>query len=229
MRNMLVVLGGLAVIVVAGVGLYQWLGKPAVTVSPQQVESGSGPAPLAGDASKVRDSDFVIGSPDAPVTLIEYASLTCPHCAEFHNTVLPKLKKEYVETGKLRLVYRDFPLNEGALRASALARCSGKERFFGFLDLLFKRQATWAFGPNPMASLGEIAALGGLTDKDLAACFENTKLLEEIVLQKKEGEEKFGVDSTPSFIINGRKHTGSSSYESIKSAIDPLISAGGKK
>ncbi len=228
MRNMLVILGGLAVVVVVGVGLYQWLGKPAVTVAPQ-AEAPAAPAPMAGDAAKVRDSDFVIGSPSAPVTLIEYASLTCPHCAEFHNAVLPRLKKEYVDPGKLRVVYRDFPLNAGALRASALARCSGRERFFGFLDLLFKRQAQWAFGPNPMAALGEIAALGGLTEKDLAACFEDSKLLEQIALQKKEAEEKFGVDSTPSFIINGRKHTGSPSYEGLKAAIDPLISAGGKK
>ncbi|MDH3240493.1 MAG: DsbA family protein [Alphaproteobacteria bacterium] len=223
---MLVVLGGLAVIVVAAVGLYQWLGKPAVTVAPQQAEA---PAAVAGDAGKVRDNDFVIGDPGAPVTLIEYASLTCPHCAEFHNSVLPKLKKDYVETGKLRVVYRDFPLNAGALRASALARCAGRDRFFGFLDLLFERQAQWAFGPSPMAGLTEIAALGGLTEQDLANCFQDNKLLEQIALQKKEAEEKFGVDSTPSFIINGRKHTGGPSYEDLKAAIDPLVSTGGKK
>jgi len=230
MRNILVVLGGLAVIVVAAVGLYQWLGKPTVTVAPQQAgaPAASSAAP-AGDVSKVRDSDFVIGSPDAPVTVIEYASLTCPHCARFHNTVLPKIKKEYVDTGKIRLVYRDFPLDGMALRASALARCAGRERFFGFLELLFKRQAQWAQSPSPLAALGEIAALGGLSEQDLAACFKDTKLLEEIAMQKKEGEEKLNVDATPSFFINGRKHTGDPSFEDLKAAIDPLVSATGKK
>lgn len=227
MRNILVLLGGLAVIVVAAVGLYQWLGKPTVTVSPQQAGAPVSAPSTAGDAAKVRDSDFTIGSPDAPVTLIEYASLTCPHCARFHTVVLPKLKKEYVDTGKVRVVYRDFPLDGMALRASALARCAGRERFFGFLDLLFKRQAVWAQSPSPMSALGEIAALGGLSDEDLAACFRDDKLLKEIAKQKLEAEQVFNVNSTPSFVINGRKFTGESSYEGLKAAIDPLISKSG--
>lgn len=223
MRNILVYLGGIAVLVVVAVGLYQWLGSPTVTVSTDQAAAPASPPAAKGDASKVRADDFVMGSPDAPVTVIEYASLTCPHCAHFNNTVLGKLKSEYVKTGKVRWVYRDFPLNQPALYASALARCAGHERFFGFVDLLFKRQEQWAFGKDPLKGLAHVAALGGLTQKDIDTCFKDTKILKEIAAQRQEAADKFGVNATPTFIINGRKFEGDNSYEAFTAAIEAQL------
>jgi protein-disulfide isomerase len=230
MRNILVYLGGIAVILVAVVGLYQWFGKPTIKVTPgQQAAAPGAPQEAAkGAPDKVRDDDFVLGSPDAPVTLIEYASLTCPHCARFHTAVLPKFKAEYIDTGKVRLVYRDFPLDGMALRASALARCAGKERFFGFIELLFRRQQAWAASDDAMAALGQVAALGGLTEEDVGACFKDTEILKRIAAQKLEAEQKFNINSTPSFVLNGRKLEDAGSFEDLKKAIDPLLPQAGK-
>lgn len=222
MRNMLVYLGGLAAIVVVAVGLYQWLGTPKVTVTTEQGAAPAGDA-AGTDAAKVSADDFVIGKADAPVTIIEYASLTCPHCARFHNEVLPKIKSEYVDTGKVRLVYRDFPLDRMALTASALARCAGRERFFGFLGLLFQRQMQWAASKNPMEELAKVAALGGLSQDDIDGCFKDEKLVKEIAQQKFDAAQKFKINSTPSFIINGRKFEGEPTFDGLKAAINPLL------
>ncbi len=230
MRNMLVFLGGIAVFVVAAVGLYQWLGKPTIDVPAQTAAYAPAPAPVASsaNAAKVRTEDFVMGSASAPVTMIEYASLTCPHCGNFHNNILPKLKSAYVDSGKLRLVYRDFPLDGLALRASMLARCAGRERYFGFLDILFKRQETWARAPDPLAALARVAALGGMSASDFQACLKNTKIENQILALRQEADKTFSVNSTPSFIINGRLVQIGARFEDFKAVLDPIIAKAGK-
>ncbi len=225
MRNILVFLGGVAVFVIIAVGLYQWLGGPSVKVTePPAVATSS----KTTDASSVRADDFVMGSSSAPVTVIEYASLTCSHCARFHNDVLPKVKKEYVDKGKVRLVYRDFPLDGAALRASMLARCAGRERFFAFLGILFKRQDSWAKSADPINALGQIAALGGMDRKQFLACLQNPKIEKRVLESRMEAEDAFAVDSTPSFIVNGRKMSLGTSFDQFKAIIDPIIAAAGK-
>ena len=232
MRNILVFLGGVAVFVIIAVGLYQWLGGPSVKVTEPAVIATSSKTTGAkagrGDALSVRADDFVMGSSSAPVTVIEYASLTCPHCASFHNDVLPKVKSEYVDKGKVRLVYRDFPLDGAALRASMLARCAGRERFFAFLGILFKRQDTWAKSADPINALGQIAALGGMDRKQFLACLQNPKIEKRVLESRMEAENVFAVDSTPSFIVNGRKISLGTSFGEFKAIIDPIIAAAGK-
>ena len=227
MRNILVFLGGVAVFVIIAVGLYQWLGGPSVKVTqPPAVATASKAG--GGDARTVSADDFVLGSKSAPVTVIEYASLTCPHCAKFHITVLPKVKSEYVDKGKVRLVYRDFPLDRFALRASMLARCAGRERFFAFLDILFKRQKNWAGSTDPINALGQIAALGGMNKEQFAACMQNPKIEKQVLESRMAAENAFTIQSTPSFIVNGRKISGGITFDQFKAIVDPLIAAAGK-
>ncbi|MDX1484659.1 MAG: DsbA family protein [Alphaproteobacteria bacterium] len=227
MRNILVFLGGIAVVLVAAVGLYQWLGKPTAPAPAPQQQAATAPASPAApataqDAASVRPGDFAIGRADAPVTVIEYASLTCPHCRNFHENGLPQLKSQYVDSGKVRMVYRDFPLDGLALRASMLARCAGRDRFFAFLDILFKRQAQWAGSNDPLGALARVAALGGLGPDEFKACLANKEIETQVLQQRQEAEQVFGVNSTPSFIVNGRKVRGAD-FNAVKAAIDPLL------
>jgi len=230
MRNMLVFLGGVAVILVVAVGLYQWHGaptlkipQPQVTTAPASMNSAS-----VGEEARVKANDFVIGSPNAPVTMIEYASLTCSHCANFHINVRPKLKSTYVDSGKVRLVYRDFPLDGLALRASMLARCSGHERFFGILNILFKRQEQWAGNPDPLAALARVVALSGMGTSDFQACLKNKKVEDQILAQRQMASKAFAINSTPSFIFNGQKISVGGKVDDFKAIIDPLIAKAGK-
>lgn len=227
MRNILVFLGGLAVFVVVAVGLYQWLGKPTVKVA-QPPAVATAPTVPSGDAKTARPDDFVIGSRSAPVTVIEYASLTCPHCAAFHKEVLPKIKKDYIDTGKVQMVYRDFPLDGVALRASMLARCTGRERFFGFLDTLYMTQDKWRGAEDPIGALGQIAAMGGLTGEQFVACLKDEKIEKQVLEQRLEGEKAFLIDSTPTIIVNGRKQPEAVGFEGFKKIVDPLVAAAGK-
>ena len=131
-----------------------------------------GPA-LAGGARAAgnAEGDMVVGSDDAPVTIIEYASMTCPHCADFHLNTYGKLKEAYIDTGKVRLVFREFPLDGLALQASMLARCAGPKRFFAFIDVLFTQQAGWARASDPMSALARIGRLGGVGAKKFETSF----------------------------------------------------------
>lgn len=169
--------------------------------------------------------DMVIGAAGAPITIIEYASLTCPHCANFHTTSLPKLKEEYIDKGLVRFVFRDFPLDRAALWAAQLARCSGPDRYFSFLDVLFRQQGNWARGNDAGAiqdNLRRLAKLGGFSDQSFQACL-NDKAVETAVLEQSlKGEREFKVSSTPTLIINGKKHTGSTAFEELDKILKPL-------
>jgi protein-disulfide isomerase len=146
-----------------------------------------------------------IGSADAKVVLVEYFSLTCPHCARFHAETYPKLKEKYIDTGKVRMEFRDFPLDQWALRAAALARCVPAKHYSAMIDVLMKQQASWARAPDPLDALLRIGQLAGLNRDAARACMTNAKLLDGIIASRLEGSKKHEVESTPSFLLDGEK------------------------
>jgi len=169
---------------------------------------------------EVRDDDVFYGNADAPVTIVEYASLTCPHCANFHQTVLPALKDGPIAEGKARLIFRDFPLDGLALRASALARCGGPDRRLAILDLLFESQGVWARSPEPLQALAKIGKLAGLSEDAGMACMEDRGMLDRIIAELQEGDTKHGVRSTPSFIIGDQLYRGGLTAEDMIEVIE---------
>jgi protein-disulfide isomerase len=146
-------------------------------------------------------TDRVLGDPNAPVTIYDYSSMTCPHCAAFHTDTLPQLKKDFIDTGKAKLVFRDFPFDAVALRASMLARCSPPERYFGFLDVLFRSQQKWATAQDPLASLAQTGRLAGVSQQDFDACMANEELVNGLVQKRLDAEQKYEVRSTPTFVL----------------------------
>jgi protein-disulfide isomerase len=194
---------------------------------PVQTESADAPAlpkPIASFPDmKVTEDDFVLGEADAPVTIVEYASLTCPYCAQFHTEVLPVLKSEYVETGKARLVYRDFPLDQLALTGSMVARCAGRDRFLGFIDTLYSAQASWMRAENPLEALERIARLGGMSADDFSACLKNQEVADAVLRQRLEGDKTFNVDSTPTIFINGERYGGGLTIPQFRAIIDSKL------
>ncbi len=152
--------------------------------------------------------DMAIGAKDAPVTIVEYASMTCPHCANFHMGPFKELKAKYIDTGKVRLIFREFPLDSLALQAAMLARCAGEKRFFGMLNVLFKSQSKWARAAKPQQALAKVARLGGFTEARFTICMKNQGLADMILNSRLKGNKEFDVNSTPSFIVNGVKTDG---------------------
>ena len=191
--------------------------------------SNSG-GPLAGLAAtsqsvELKPTDMVHGKPDAKVTIIEYASMTCPHCAAFDTAVFPKIKSEYIDTGKVRYVFREFPLDVKAAAGSMLARCIAKDdsgKYFAVVDLLFKQQNDWAM-KNTAETLGRIGKQAGLSQQAVEACLKDQALLDKIAADQKYASEVLKVDSTPTFFINGEKIKGEASFEAFDKVIKPLL------
>ena len=175
------------------------------------------------ESSAAEPQEQILGDPNAPVTIIEYASLTCPHCAQFHTEVLPQLKERYIAPGKVRLIYRDFPLDQTALAAAALAHCAGPERYFSMLDVLFETQSNWARAGDPIAALKRLGKLGGLTEQEMAACFADEELTDGILRQRLAGQNEYDIGSTPTFIIDGQAYPGARDVEEFGELIDPLL------
>jgi len=165
------------------------------------------------EAPQVRQDDRVLGKADAPITIFEFFSLTCPHCAEFEETTYPKLKAEWVDTGKAKIVYRDYPLDQNALKAAMVARCAPPERYAAFVEVLFKQQTVWGLQRDPTESLKKIAALGGIGADAFDKCINNQDLSKQIVAEEYEAQTKYGVDSTPTFFVNGKKAVGEMPYD----------------
>ena len=164
--------------------------------------------------------EMTIGKKDAPLTIVEYASLGCSHCAKFHQEIYPELKKDYIDTGKVKLIFRDFPLGTPALAATMIARCSGPERYFGFVEMFFRSQTQWSHAENPLKALSKVARLGGMPPIDVQACMRNQKLLEYIQLQKKHAYEEDGINATPYFVIGTEKLSGGLPYNQMKVIIE---------
>ncbi|MGO8916775.1 MAG: DsbA family protein [Stellaceae bacterium] len=155
-------------------------------------------------APAVTDQDHVLGKPDAPVTIIEYGSLTCPHCAEFDRVTLPDIKKNWIDTGKARLIFRVFPLNELDVHAAMLARCVPPDRYFAFIDTIYQSQAKWMQASDPQQALASIARLAGVGEDKVRTCMAD-KALQDAVVATAYQAQQAGVDSTPTFFINGVK------------------------
>ena len=150
-------------------------------------------------------SERVIGNSDAPITIIEYASLTCPHCASFHAETLPEIKKDWIETGKAKMIFRDYPLDKYAASGAMIARCAPKDKYFIFLNAFYAQQKNWSSAPDPIKVLTQLAGLGGMSKQDVNACLENEALQDGILQMRLEGQMEYSIDSTPSFVINGKK------------------------
>ena len=164
--------------------------------------------------------DEMLGNPTAPITIIEYASLTCPHCAEFAEKSLPQIKKEWIDTGKAKLIYRDFPTPPVPLAQAAamVSHCSGN-RYFAFVDTFYSTQDTWARSPTPLDSIKMIAKLGGMGPEQVDKCLSDQGLLNQINARMEEGQRKFEVESTPSFVIDGKLYAGEMSPEQFSKVL----------
>ncbi len=169
--------------------------------------------------------DMVMGKADAPVTVIEYASMTCPHCAHFQETTFPELKKQYIDTGKVRYIFREFPLDNLAAAAFMLARCAGKDdssKYFAMVDTMFKQQRQWAV-EKPLPPMLTIAKQAGFTEESFNACLANQQVLDGIEKVRQRAIKQFKVESTPTFFINGTKVAGALSFEDMAKVIDPYL------
>jgi protein-disulfide isomerase len=166
--------------------------------------------------------DIPMGSATAPVTIIEYASMTCPHCAAFTVNTFPKLKEKYIDTGKVRYIMREYPLDGLAAAAFMLARCAGPDKYYPLIETLFAQQQKWAV-KEPLPPLRAIARQAGFTEQSFDACINDKALLGKVQQMRDRGTQKFKVEATPTFYINGEKHSGAMSMEDIDKAIAPLI------
>ena len=178
------------------------------------------PPPERAEQGPLFDGDRILGNPDASVTIIEYSSLTCSYCARFHADVLPRVKKNWIEAGKARLVYRHFPLDGLALRAAAVANCFDGKRYFGFLDATFASQQRWTRSSDPLADLARIARLAGMSQEAFDRCVEDEAEIDKILERRADGEKTYGVDSTPTLIVNGETVRGNVGYEDFEEVLE---------
>ncbi len=182
----------------------------------------AGPAAAAMTVAEML-AEGTLGDDKAPVTVVEYASLTCPHCAAFEANTFEAFKKKYIDTGKVYYRYRDFPFDQPGLRAAMLTRCAGPERFFGFLEILFKSQETWATAPDPVAELAKVARLGGMSKEEFDACMDNKELMDGILKVELDAQNQLKLEATPTFIINGVKHEGDMPLAQFDAILAPLL------
>ncbi|WP_054309007.1 DsbA family protein [Mesorhizobium sp. 1M-11] len=209
--------------------------KPAETTKPADAMKPAGadkPAAAAPQSSGSVDMTALLkpgelperqlGEDDAKVTIVEYASMTCPHCAHFHETTLPELKTKYIDTGKARLIFREFPFDPRAEAGFMLARCAG-DNYFPMVDVLFKQQQNWAVAENVKDAMFQLSKLAGFTQESFNACLTDQKLLDQVRSVQKRGADEFKVDSTPTFFINGQTYKGALSIEELSAIIDPLL------
>lgn len=163
------------------------------------------------------------GDPNAKLTMLEYSSLTCPHCASFHEGALPQIRETYIQTGKLRLEMRDFPLDQYALRAAAMARCAPESRYFPLLDMLFKQQSKWSRASDPIAAIKQIGRLAGIRAELADACMSNEALLDGILKIRLGGQQDHDISSTPTFVIGKEKVVGAQPFETFQKAIESQL------
>lgn len=186
---------------------------------------GAASAEEAAQAAEIKIEDMAIGSADAKVTLIEYASFTCPHCANFHATVFGDLKRDYIDTGKVRFVYREVYFDRYGLWAAMMARCGGEMRYFGISDILFDTQKEWAGSEDPTVVVGNLKKIGrsaGMDDATLDSCMQNGAMAQAMVTRYEESMKEYDVEGTPTLIINGEKHS-NMSYADLKAILDAKL------
>jgi len=198
---------------VASAALVPSLPAQAQNVSPQDLAT---PGPLG---------DVALGPANAKVTIIEYASLTCSHCAAFHKDTYPVLKQRYIDTGQVRFILREFPLDPLATAGFMLARCDGEGKYYPIVDMLFQQQRAWAFTEKPLDALRQMMRQAGISQEKFDACLKDQKLYDAVNAVKTRGEKTFRVDSTPTFFINGQRHPGNLSIDEMEKIIKPLLGA----
>ena len=160
-------------------------------------------------------SPKTLGDSSAPIEMIEFASLTCGHCAKFHKEVMPLLKRKYIDEGKIYFTYNDFPLDKFALKASIIARCSG-DKFFGFLDVFYKKQKDWTRTKDPLKSLLKMAKIGGVKDEDIKVCLGNKSIEDNLLKDRLKFSKKYEITATPTIILNGSKYEGDLTFEALE-------------
>jgi protein-disulfide isomerase len=214
-------LGGIAaaaVLALGGAGLYYW-SRPG---APAAQASIGGDVPMGDLMVPGPLGDQIMGAADAPVTVVEYASMTCPHCASFHETTYPAMKKKYVDTGKVRFIFREFPLDPLAAAASMLARCAGSDKYFPMIEALFAQQRDWAV-QKPLQPLFAIARQAGFTQQSFDECLANQQLLSGIEEARTRAASKFNVTSTPTFFVNGKLVRGTLTMDELDKQVAPYL------
>lgn len=207
------------------IGIIFWLNQPNVKNSTNKNENYSSFIAFADENPGIVITEMVMGSDNAKIDIVEYASYTCPHCATFHTDVYPKLKQNYIETGHVRFTYREVYFDKYGLWASMIARCAGPEKFFGLTDLIYKSQKKWARAGEDktvVSELSKLAKVAGLNDERIENCLEDTEKLRALVEWFKNNASNDDIDSTPSFLINGEKFS-NMSYEEFSAVIDSKI------
>lgn len=205
-----------AVVVVAAGGIYYFVNQPSESVLADAASAA--PATRAGDSELMVPGplgDMALGDPNAPNVVIEYASLTCSHCQRFHQETYRPFKEKYIDTGKVYFIFRDFPLDQLAAAAVVVAHCAPKERFFPIIDLLFDNQDKWAFVQQPVPALLDLVKQAGFTEESFKACLTNQTIIDGVTWVRDRAEKQFGVNSTPTFFINGVKRPGEQTLEEL--------------
>lgn len=206
-RDTLVLMGAAALAAKAGLG-------PALAQNVNLAELMK-PGPLG---------DLWQGPESAKVSIVEYASLTCTHCAHFHNTTYKELKKRYIDAGQVRFVLREFPLNQIDTAAYMLARAD-PTKYYGITDLLFETQETWAFVPKPLDSLKQLLRQAGISEERFGQILRDQKLLDNVNAVRQRASDVFKVDATPTIFVNGVRQQGEASIEGMEKMIKPLLGA----
>ncbi len=174
----------------------------------------------------ITDKDYFIGDPEAPVTIIEYASMSCSHCADFHNNTLEDLKSEYIDTGKVKFVFRDFPFNYPALAGSMMMRCIPNDSRYDYMNALYKLQKSWVFRDHgkTKAELYKIMQSGGMKQIDFDACLADVDLENALLEDVMSAQREFNIRSTPTFIVNGVLYSGNKNIKEFRQIIDKILS-----
>lgn len=167
--------------------------------------------------------EMSMGKADAPITIVEYFSMTCPHCAHFHNETFDKIKEKYIDTGKARFIAREFPFDPRAAAAFMLARCAPNGAYFPMVSMLFKQQQVWASADDGKAALLQMSKLAGFTQESFEKCLTDQKLLNDVNAVREHGAKEFGINATPTFLINGKRYAGAMSVESMSALLDSLL------
>ena len=217
MRNILIVAGGVVAVAAIAAGVYFGTRPSSPGPVPQAVAQTTDKASLLA----IQPTDHVLGDPKAPITLIEYASFTCPHCAHFSVAILPEVKKKWVDTGKVKLIYRDFPLDQTALKAAQLAECAAKERYYGVVEMIFANQQKWATASDPIGELAKSLRIAGMGEAEVKSCLANDAVANGVVADYR-GGETLGVNSTPTLFINGEQFKGARTVEELDAAFSKL-------
>lgn len=224
-RNLVI---GVVVLALVGVGgFYAWThygpNASANALANNPALAGL-PAPVNDPLAQVQEGDMVLGDAKAPITFIEYSSLSCPHCARHHMTVLPEIKKQYIDTGKVKLVVRDFPLNGPAVQAALLAHCVSPLAYWGMIDQLFSTQPVWV-NDQSLPALTAVAAAAGINGQDFQTCLNDKAAKDKIIASAENADKAFKVKSTPTFVVNGIVVEGEKSFEDFKKIFDALAPA----